>query len=264
MTAVGLERQTRRDRVIAVATVMLVAALAWVWLWREARRMGAMPMDTMAMSMDGMAPASPWASGALLLTFAMWTVMMVGMMLPSAAPTIALYGGLVRRHRAAGSVLPSVWIFAAGYLAVWTGFSALATALHAGLASLRLLTPAMASASVWLTAALLILAGIYQWLPLKDVCLNKCRSPLQFLLFHWRAGAFGAFRMGAAHGAYCVGCCWALMLLLFAAGVMNLLWVAAIAGFVLIEKLLPGGRPIGRAAGLALVVLGASLPVARW
>lgn len=218
--------------------------------------MGAMPMD---MEMGSMAPAHPWAPGALLLTFAMWTIMMVGMMLPSAAPTITLYGGLVRKHREAGSVLPSVWIFAAGYMAVWTGFSAVATALHASFDSVRLLTPAMASASVWLSAALLILAGLYQWLPLKDACLSKCRAPLQFLLFHWRQGWSGAFRMGAEHGLYCVGCCWALMLLLFAAGVMNLLWVAAIAAFVLVEKLLPAGRVIGRVAGLLLVAAGVGL-----
>jgi len=181
------------------------------------------------------------------------------MMLPSAAPAILFYARLARGHRAAGSAAPPAWLFTAGYLAIWTAFSLGAAALHAALEQARLVTPMMVSASPWLTGGLLVLAGIYQWLPIKDVCLQKCRAPLQFFMFHWRPGAFGAFRMGAGHGLFCVGCCWAVMLLLFTAGVMNLVWVAVIAGFVLIEKLLPAGAIFGRAMGVLLVAAGLGL-----
>lgn len=254
----------RRERTITLATVLGVAGLAWVYLSREAARMQA----TMSTGMPGMEDApmasmtQVWSLDSLLLTFLMWSVMMTGMMLPSALPAILLYGSLARKNVKQRRALPSVWIFTAGYLAVWTGFSLAVTLVQAGLQDRSLLTPMMVSGSHWLTGSLLIVAGLYQWLPVKDACLRKCRTPLQLFLFRWRTGRFGAFRMGAEHGTFCVGCCWALMLLLFAAGVMNLIWVALIAGFVLIEKVLPQGRLIGRVAGGALAAVGAAAIVA--
>ena len=152
-------------------------------------------------------------------------------------------------------------MFAAGYLAVWTAFSLLAALLQAGLEQARLLTPMLVSATPLLTGALLMLAGTYQFLPIKEACLQKCRAPLPFFMFNWRPGALGAFRMGAEHGAFCVGCCWALMLLLFVAGVMNLLWVAALAALVLAEKLLPHGGILARVAGASLIAAGATMLV---
>ena len=248
----------RRDRLVALASLLTLALLAWLYLWIEAGRMDAMMAGHGAM-VPAAPDAHPWHAGSLLLTFLMWSVMMVGMMLPSAAPAILLYGSLVRKNRAAGSALPSAWAFTTGYLAVWTTFSLAATLLQAALESARLLTPMMVSANVWLSGGLLIAAGVYQWLPVKDACLEKCRAPLQLFLFRWRPGTWGVLRMGAEHGAFCVGCCWALMLLLFTGGVMNLLWVALIAGFVLVEKLLPGGILIGRLAGIGLVAAGAGM-----
>ena len=262
MPSAGDARHSRRDRLVALASLFTLAALAWFFLWIEAGRMDSMSGRAGAMDAAG-TRAQLWYAGSLLLTFLMWSVMMAGMMLPSAAPAILLYGSMVRKNREAGSVLPSVWIFTAGYLAVWTAFSAAATVLHAALEAGRLLTPMMVSASVWLSGGLLIAAGIYQWLPAKDACLKKCRAPLQFFLFRWRPGTAGAFRMGAVHGFFCLGCCWVLMLLLFAAGVMNLLWVALIAGFVFIEKLVPAGRLIGRLAGVGLAVSGAIMILAN-
>lgn len=145
-------------------------------------------------------------------------------------------------------------------MAVWTAFSLAATLLQMAFEQSLLLSPMMVSTSVWLSGGLLVTAGVYQWLPLKEACLNKCRAPLQFLLFHWHPGTLGTLRMGAEHGAFCVGCCWALMLLLFAVGVMDLLWVALIAGFVLVEKVLPAGgwagRWVGRVAGITLALAG--------
>jgi predicted metal-binding membrane protein len=246
----GADPVLRRDRLLVALGLVGVVALAWVYIAIDAARMDGMPMPPH----EGM--RNPWAPAALVMTFFMWSVMMVGMMLPSAAPAILLYAGLVRKHRAAGSVTASAWIFTAGYLAVWTAFSFAATILQAAMEQARLLTPMLTSANIWLTAGLLIAAGIYQFLPVKEACLQKCRAPLQFFMFRWRPGAAGAFRMGAEHGAFCLGCCWALMLLLFTAGVMNLLWVALIAGFVLVEKLLPGGRLFGRITGAVLIGAG--------
>jgi predicted metal-binding membrane protein len=255
----------RLERLVALSSLLGVALLAWLYLWLQSAEMAAPHLDADMQDMPGMdgmgepapaAPADPWSGEVLLLTALMWAIMMVGMMLPSAAPAILLYGSMARKHRERGSSLPSVWIFALGYLAVWAAFSVVATALQAALEATELLTPMLVSASAPLSGVLLVVAGVYQWLPVKAACLEKCRAPLQFFLMRWKPGAVGAFRMGAVHGAFCVGCCWALMLLLFAAGVMNLIWLALIAGFVLVEKLLPGARIVGRVAGAVLVAAG--------
>ena len=234
----GIEAALRRDRLVVALSLAGVVALAWLYLWHQAASMHAGDHSGMAMAI------------------AMWVVMMAGMMLPSAAPTILFYGAMVRKHAERGSVLPAVWIFVSGYLLVWAGFSLAAAMLQAALEHAGLLTSMMASASKRLSGALLVAAGVYQLTPLKNLCLRKCRNPVQFFMTHWRPGAAGALRMGMTQGAYCVGCCWMLMLLLFAAGVMNLAWVALIAVFVLLEKLLPAGRLTSRIAGAALVVLG--------
>lgn len=244
----GLEAALRHDRRVVAASLALVVALAWLYLWRDAAMMRAMP---------DMPPAS------FAMTLAMWTVMMIGMMLPSAAPAILLYGAMVRKNGAQGRVLPAAWIFSAGYLAVWTAFSAAATLAQIAFDRAALLTPGLASVNATLSASLLIAAGIYQWLPVKDVCLSKCRDPLTFFLTRWRAGARGALAMGIEHGLYCLGCCWALMAVLFVAGVMNLLAAALIAAFVLAEKLLPAARFVSRCAGAALVLAGVALLLER-
>jgi len=262
----GDARVHRRDRMVALASLLAIAALAWLYLWWDAGRMSGMSAGSGTPSADGLAPmpmAGVWSFGSLLLTFVMWSVMMVGMMLPSAAPAILLYGSMVKKNRDRGSTLPAVWIFAAGYLVVWTAFSLAATLLQAALEASALLTPMMVSASTWLSGGLLLAAGLYQWLPVKDVCLEKCRAPLQFFLFRWHPGPAGAFRMGTEHGLFCLGCCWVLMLLLFVAGVMNLVWVALLAGFVFIEKLLPAGRVFSRLAGIGLAVAGCGVILAN-
>lgn len=245
----GTEAALGHDRKVAASGLAAVAVLAWLYLWRDAAGMDQAMLEVAAV------PQSVDA-GALALTFLMWAVMMVGMMLPSAAPTILLYGALVRKNGAIGTVLPGVWIFAGAYLLVWTGFSIAATLLQALLENASLLTPAMTIASTGLSALVLIAAGVYQLTPLKQACLGKCRNPLEFFITRWRAGPAGAFRMGLEHGAYCVGCCWALMLLLFVAGVMNLLWVALIAAFVFVEKALPAARVVSIATSVVLTSSG--------
>lgn len=239
------------ERLAVVLSLAGVVGLAWLYLWREAAALH----SAMAMDMPGMTPMDGIGVG---LTLVMWLVMMAGMMLPSAAPMVLLYGAMVRRNAQHGSVLPTVWIFVGGYLLVWAGFSLCAAFLQALLQHAALVSPMMVASSKGLTALLLAAAGVYQLTPLKQRCLRHCREPVQFLMTHWRPGRAGALRMGLEHGAYCLGCCWMLMLLLFAVGVMNLAWVAALAAFVFVEKLLPAGRFTSRFAGAALLALGAA------
>ena len=250
-----IEATLRRDRRVVLSSLGLVAALAWVYLWLDAQAMSAMHMGMQ--QMPGMASAT--GPGILAMYFVMWAIMMVGMMLPSAAPTILVYGALVRKNGERGTVLPAVWIFTSGYLFAWTVFSLAVAALQVLLHQSALVTPMMVSASADLSAAILIAAGIYQWLPLKRACLRKCRNPLAFFLTRWRAGGLGAFRMGVENGAYCVACCWVLMLLLFVAGVINLLWVALITVFVFVEKVLPAPKVTTGIAGGVLIAAGLML-----
>jgi predicted metal-binding membrane protein len=190
------------------------------------------------------------------LLFVMWAVMMVAMMVPTAAPMILIFATLNRRRRDRQQPYVPTTIFLGGYLLVWTGFSALAMLAQWGLHSAALLSPMMVSTSPLLGGILLLAAGVFQWTPLKYTCLKHCRSPMGFLMTDWREGARGALMMGLKHGSYCTGCCWFLMALLFVAGVMNLLWVTAIMVFVLVEKIAPRGDLVGRVAGGVLVLAG--------
>lgn len=202
-----------------------------------------------------------WGLVDILLLFIMWTVMMVAMMLPSATPMILLFRTVAERRRSRGGSHTSTAVFVLGYVLAWTGFSALATAAQWGLHRAALLSPMMVSTSSVLGGLLLITAGLYQWTPLKGACLTSCRSPLGWLTTEWREGTRGALVMGLRHGGYCVGCCWALMALLFVAGVMNLLWVAALAVLVLLEKTLPRGIQVARALGVLMAAWGGWLLV---
>jgi len=192
---------------------------------------------------------------SLALAALMWWTMMIGMMVPSAAPMILLFGNVQRRQLAAESPQLRVALFTAGYLAAWGAFSVLAAGAQIVLTRLTLLAPMDLRVTTWLGALFVGLAGVYQLTPLKNVCLRRCRSPAEFLSSHWRPGTAGAFRMGVDHGIYCIGCCWLLMGLLFVVGVMNLAWVAAIAAFVIVEKLLPYGETTARVSGFALLLL---------
>ena len=226
--------------------------------------MSVMDMRGMDMSSMVMPDSQQWGAQAVLLLFVMWTVMMVAMMVPSAAPMVLAFLGVNKRRQTAGRPFVPVGIFLAGYLAIWTAYSAMATLAQWGLHKAALLSPAMVATSPALNGCLLIAAGIFQWTPLKRGWLKGCRSPLSFLMSEWRDGKAGAFIMGLRHGSYCVGCCWVLMALLFVAGVMNLLWVAVIALFVLAEKTLPRGELLGRVTGAALMAAGVGLMAHVW
>jgi predicted metal-binding membrane protein len=260
-TPSALEALLRRDRIVVVAALLVVIALSWFWVALGAgMEMTALEMTRMSRDM-AMTPAV-WTPGYAALMFSMWWVMMVAMMLPSAAPILLIYARISRREREAKRPLAPTGTFAAGYLTVWAGFSAVSAALQWELEASGLLSAMMVTTSAWLGAALLVAAGLWQLAPIKQACLRQCRSPVAFLSDHWRDGSRGAFRMGLLHGGYCVGCCWFLMALLFFGGVMNLWWIGGLAAYVLMEKLLPMGHWLGYAVGVALVAWGGWLVLA--
>lgn len=269
-TDTPLEAVLRRDGLIVAASIAALTVLAWVYVLQLAAdmTMGGMDMMGYRMISNGfgmaMVPAQQaWTPSDFVLMFVMWTVMMIGMMTPSAAPMILIYARTGRMAAASAKPFAATGWFVAGYLAVWSGFALAATTAQWALGRLALLGPEMASTNNVLGGVILVAAGLYQWLPLKHACLSQCQSPVLFIqrLGGFRRGAAGAFRMGATHGVYCLGCCWALMALLFVGGVMNVLWIAALAVFALTEKLTPAGHLLSRLAGIGLMAAGLRLLV---
>ena len=220
----SVETLLLRDRLLVGTALVVAILLSWAWIVPMAR--------------DMYGP-------------------MAGMMLPSAAPALFLYGGVIRRSGDAARATSHVYAFAGGYMLVWTGYSLLATVLQRLLARWLLISPMMAARDARFGGALLILAGLYQFTPFKRACLASCRNPVEFIVRHWKSGLWGGFYLGAANGLYCLGCCWALMMLLFVGGVMNLWWIAALTVFVLLEKAAPFGEKGGRYSGLAIGAVGA-------
>jgi predicted metal-binding membrane protein len=247
----------RRDRIAVLAGLAGVTALAWATLLAMAVDMRNMPDAAAMLQMR------PWSSLDFFLMFGMWAVMMVGMMVPTAAPMVLVYAAVARKAARQGTPLAPTAVFVSGYVVMWCVFSVGATLAQWALDRAALLSPMMVATTPGLGGGLLIAAGLYQLTPFKDVCLRHCRAPVSFISERWRPGIGGAFRMGSEHGAYCLGCCWVLMGLLFVGGVMNLLWIAAITGFVLLEKLLPRGAGGGRVAGGALIAAGVAV-LATW
>jgi predicted metal-binding membrane protein len=237
--------------VAVAASLAGMTALAWVYLGYQTWAMD--HMDRVDMAMPGVHAWGPWDLG---LVFTMWAIMMIGMMVPSASPMVLLFARVRNGRDPHGRAMVASGLFVLGYLVAWTAFGLGATLMQWGMHSAMLITPAMVGTSPMLGGAVLVAAGIYQWTPAKHACLARCRSPIGFLLTEWRDGAGGALIMGLRHGLYCTGCCWMLMLILFVVGVMNLLWIALLAAFALLEKTLPRGRWVSRIAGLALIAWG--------
>ncbi len=276
--AFDLESVLRRDRLVVVIALVAVIVLSWAYILAGAGMgMSAFEMTQMTQSVgvsdsaqpsmqemstggtaaDSLMATGTWTVGYAVVIFLMWWVMMFGMMLPSAAPLLLLFARMMRKEKGAPYVPTGV--FALGYVVMWAAFSAIATGAQWGLEASGLLSGIMVGTSAVLAAALLIAAGVWQLTPLKNACLRHCRSPIGFLSAHWRPGRTGAFRMGLVHGAFCLGCCWFLMALLFYGGVMNLYWIIGLALYILIEKLLPAGVRIGQLTGVALIAWGAVL-----
>ena len=278
--AFDLESVLRRDRLVVVIALVAVIVLSWVYVLAGAGMgMSAFEMTRMTqpvgvidstqpsmqgMSMGGTAVGGTmvtgaWTVGYAVVIFFMWWVMMFGMMLPSAAPLLLLFARMMRKEKDKGAPYVPTGVFALGYVIMWAAFSAIATGAQWGLEASGLLSGIMVGTSAVLGAGLLIAAGVWQLTPWKNACLRHCRSPIGFLSAHWRPGRTGAFRMGLVHGAFCLGCCWFLMALLFYGGVMNLYWIIGLALYILIEKLLPAGARIGQLTGVILIAWGATL-----
>ena len=240
----------KRDRAIVGFGLAGVVTLSWTYLiymeW------GMRNMD-FGMNMVIMPAMQNWTTWDLVLVFLMWVVMMVAMMVPTASPMILLFAEINRRRNEQRGTFVATGQFLLGYLTAWTCFSVLATLAQWALLTAALVSPMMESTSKALGGSLLLTAGLFQFSRLKYACLAHCRSPMGFLATEWRGGSWGAFWMGLKHGGFCLGCCWALMGLLFAFGVMNLLWVAAIGAFVLFEKVTPAGQLVSRLSGLLFV-----------
>lgn len=246
-----IERALGHQRVASIVLLILLPLVCWSWIVVMARDMYGPMTGASAWMMT-----REWDARHVFLLWAMWAVMMAGMMLPSAAPLLLLYGAAARRRAVGRRATYEIYALAAGYVTMWSLFSVVAAAAQRVLSMLLILSPMMKLTSPLLGAAVLLLAGVYQITPLKSVCLRQCKSPMSFLMHHWRPGVRGAFRMGVDHGAYCLGCCWALMVLLFVGGVMNLAVIAALTVFVGFEKLGPFGVRTARASGALLIGAG--------
>jgi predicted metal-binding membrane protein len=246
-----IEAALRRDRLVVTAGLALVAIAAWGWTLAG---MG------MQMGLGGMAmTAATWSPSHAVLIFLMWWVMMAAMMVPSAAPLVLLAAALHRRKGRDGRPDLAAGLLTAGYLTVWGAFSLAATLTQWGLDLAGLISPGTMAAGPAVAGGILLAAGLYQLTPVKQACLRVCRSPITFVTAHWRPGTAGAFRMGLAHGAYCLGCCWFLMTLLFVGGVMNPFWIGGIALYVLMEKLVLRGHLLSRVSGLLLASSGIAM-----
>lgn len=258
------ESVLRHDRAIVAGALAGITLLAWVYMIHEARGMEASGVcECAGMAMSG-PDVEPWSPMAVLPLSLMWLEMMVAMMIPSAAPMILTFARVNRQRRMQERPFVPTSLFVLGYLVIWGVFSVLAAVAQWGLHGAALLSPMMTTTSPVLGGGLLVFAGVFQWTPWKHTCLRHCRSPLQFLLVDWRDGARGALVMGIRHGAFCAGCCWLLMALLFVAGVMNMLWVAVITLLVLIEKAVPYGLRLAGVAGLLLAAWGVWMIAGAW
>jgi predicted metal-binding membrane protein len=244
----------RHRRAVVLGALATVTAAAWAYLLLG----GGIEMEAMDMGGGQMMAMLPtWSPGYVALISVMWWVMMVAMMLPTAALTVLLVTSLAWDRLANSNLVPpTALLFASGYLLVWCGFSLAATLLQWGLDNAGLLSERMAFGDAILASSVLIAAGVYQWTPLKDACLRHCRSPTEFLVRHWQPGSLGAVGTGVRHGLFCSGCCWMLMALLFVGGLMSVTWIGAISLFVLMEKTIPWGDWVSRLGGVLLAVSG--------
>lgn len=251
-----LEGLIKRDRVIVLAGLVTLATLSWGYILAGAGMNMASPTSG---GMKMIASGASWTPAYAIMMFVMWWVMMLAMMLPSAAPMILLFATVNKNAAKQNTRVVPTFIFAAGYLLIWGGFSIAAMFAQWALTASGLLHAMMKIDNPLLGGVLLISAGLYQFTPVKDACLEHCQSPIRFIMGHWRPGRAGALKMGVLHGAYCLGCCWVLMGLLFFGGVMNIIWIGGLALYVLIEKLTPHGKMLGKLSGGVLVVWGLSL-----
>jgi predicted metal-binding membrane protein len=253
-----------RQNVLMLSTLLLTIGVAWAYLIWMAGDVAAGSGFSLAhcAAMPGMTSSSVAYASWL---FVMWAVMAVAMMLPTALPFIVLFGRFWRSRNPAIHPNRATFELMAGYLSAWIFFGILAAALQFGLEQTDMLTPMLGGIrNLYIGGVVLIGAGLFQLTPLKSACLTKCRSPLMFIMTRWREGRRGPFLMGLDHGIFCLGCCWALMLVMFVAGVMNLMWMAALTVIMLLEKVVRRGDLLSRGAGAALLVAGCWMLIHAW
>lgn len=239
-----------RKHVWILTSLAVLSALAWAGTIYQAGSMG-LGLVTCSMTMG-----APFSLQSASLYVVLWGVMMIAMMLPAMSPIVDLFQGIARRKREEGLPFTPVWIFVSGYVVLWTFTGGIGYAADLAIQSLPDAFPALRTYGAAIGGLTLIGAGIYQLTPLKYLCLSQCRSPLGFLLTSWRDGAMGALRMGVDHGAYCLGCCWSLMAVLFVMGTMNLVWMGILSIVIFMEKIMPYGVTVGKASGIALILFG--------
>jgi predicted metal-binding membrane protein len=244
-----------REHLWILAALVVLSGLAWAGTIYQAGSMG-LGMVTCSMTMG-----TPFSMSSAVLYVALWGVMMVAMMLPAMSPIVGLFQGIAQRKRKEGLPFTPVWIFVSGYVALWTLTGGLGYAADLAIQSLPEVFPTLRTHGSVIGGLTLVGAGVYQLTPLKYLCLSQCRSPLGFLLTSWRDGARGAFRMGVDHGAYCLGCCWSLMVVLFVMGTMNLVWMGILSIVIFAEKIMPSGVAVGKATGVALILFGMTMTV---
>lgn len=241
-----MEAILSRDRTIVLLGIGALTFVSWFYTIQMS-----LDLSHVAMGHHG------HAHEGFLYTFIMWAVMMVAMMTPTATPMVLTFARINRKRRSRGQPYVATGVFLAGYLVVWTLFSALAAYAQIELQAVDLVDAMLASSSPVFSGVLLVVAGVFQWTPLKQACLKHCRTPLSFILTDWKEGTVGALSMGLKHGAFCTVCCWFLMAILFVLGAMNILWMALITGITLVEKVVPWGDKFSRAAGVVLALWGA-------
>jgi len=244
------------DRLLALAIVGAITALSWLYL---VQMNAAMPHHHAGMGHMMMPAMMPGVADQLITAIVMWSIMMVAMMLPTALPAVTVFDGLSRRRAPNVRPAATTGLFIAGYLAVWIGYSVVAAIGQVALSQAALLTPMLKSTSQILSIAILLAAGVFQFTALKEMCVTQCRTPFAFFLAEWRDGRTGAFVLGLKHGSYCVGCCWALMAVMFVVGAMNLLWMAALTLLMLVEKVAPAHWRVSQATGIVLIASAAAL-----
>jgi predicted metal-binding membrane protein len=243
----------KKDRFVVLMALFTLCVLSWLYIIYLYNQMYPMNMDAFLFAMP---MTSNWSWTDFTLLFLMWFVMMIAMMMPSVAPLVLIFTSITRKRQEQQNPFVSSGYLLSGYFLVWAAFSLFATILQWLLQRASLLNPEMITTSKILGGIIFILAGVFQFTPLKNTCLNTCRSPMAFIHQYWKNGKSGALRMGIQNGMYCLGCCWILMILLFVSGIMNILWIAVISLFVLVEKVLISVKIISSIAGIALIAYG--------
>ena len=253
---------SHKDKSIVYIGMLAIVLMSWFYLFHIVAQHNRMDMTMMSMPQTALSYSKNFYD--FLMLFFMWSVMMTAMMSPSILPATMVFAAFNKRKKAHAQPYVKTYIFVGGYLMTWIACSALFALAQLGLSMVGALDNTMKTNNLLLSGGILLVTGIYQWTSLKEVCLKHCRTPLGFFIERWRQGYNGAIYMGWCYGLFCVGCCWALMMIMFSVGAMNILWMAILSVFVLVEKIFPTSRFIRNLAGIVLICWGSYLLIGVW